>query len=348
MDSLGDKIWGLVGRLVQKAHRHNVAALLHRLKPREATDSDRHSFASAYRGTLAQNLLFLETTRDLLEVFEKAKISVMPLKGILFASRFYKDIGVRPQSDVDLLVHEEDLDLAHRLLIEQGFGEAWPRAFYQDHYHWVYRRGTILLELHWALKAPGTCSPNLARIWDQARWCFAEGVEFLEMAPEDLLTYLAVNKAHQRFPALLDYVDLAKILQHSPLDWERFCQEALKDKTAGPVWFGLSVAKDLLDVPVPDEVLRTLSKPFHAWLSIVLKKLIDLQGGPLHIPCEWLDGPTGRLYESFMEGRPSAIFHLIRPLMFPSRARVSVLAKGSYPRYYYNQLRRFLEQVTRS
>ena len=348
MDSLGDKTWGLVGRSVQKAHRHNVAALLHRLKPREATDSERHSFASAYRKTLAQNLLFLETTRDLLEVFEKAKISVMPLKGVLLASCFYKDIGVRPQSDVDLLVHEEDLELAHRSLIEQGFGEAWPRAFYQDHYHWVYHRGSMLLELHWALKAPGTCSPNLTRIWNQARWRLAECVEFLEMAPEDLLTYLAVNKAHQRFPALLDYVDLAKIIQHSSLDWDRFCQEALKDKTAGPVWFGLSVAKDLLDVPVPDEALRTLSKPFHARLSVFLKKFLGLFGGPLCLSPEQLEGPTGRLYESFMEGRPSAIFHLIRPLLFPSRARVGVLAKGSYPRYYYNQLRRLLDQVTRS
>ncbi|MGH7275373.1 MAG: nucleotidyltransferase family protein, partial [Nitrospiria bacterium] len=100
MDSLGDKIWGLVGHSLQKAHRHNVAALLHRLKPRKARDSERHSFASAYRGTLAQNLLFLETTRDLLEVFEKAKLSVMPLKGVFLASRCYKDIGVRPQSDV--------------------------------------------------------------------------------------------------------------------------------------------------------------------------------------------------------------------------------------------------------
>ncbi|MGH7273601.1 MAG: nucleotidyltransferase family protein, partial [Nitrospiria bacterium] len=253
-----------------------------------------------------------------------------------------------PQSDVDLLVHDEDLDLAHRLLIEQGFGEAWPRAFYQDHYHWVYRRGSILLELHWALKAPGTCSPNLTRIWDQARWRLAEGVEFLEMAPEDLLTYLAVNKAHQRFPALLDYVDLEKILQLSPFDWERLCHQALRDKTAGPIWFGLSVAKDLLAAPVPDDVLRVLSKPLHARLSIILKKLLNLQGGPLHIPLERLDGPTGRLYEIFFEGQPSAIFHMIRPLVFPSRARVGVLAKGSYPRYYYNQVRRFLEQVTHS
>lgn len=56
----------------------------------------------------------------------------------------------------------------------------------------------------------------------------------------------------------------------------------------------------------------------------------------------------GRLYEMLLEGRPSAIYYLLRPLIIPSKARVKVLAEGSYPRYYANQVRRFLEQITRS
>lgn len=348
MDFLGDTLWGLVRHSLPNAHRHNVAALLHHLKPNEATDPDRHSFADAFRQTLAQNLLFLETTREVLEVFRKANIPVIPLKGVLFASRFYGNIGVRPQTDVDILVYERDLSPAHELLLKLGWREACPRDFYQDHYHWVYIRGSVLLELHWALKIPGTCSPSLGRIWDLAQWRFAEGVEFLEMAPEDLLCYLAVNKAHQRFPTLLDFVDLFMILAHSRLDWDRFCQKVLQDKTAGPVWFGLSVAKELLDAPVPEEVLQVLSRPFYARSSVFLKKLLNLWGGPLQISPKRLEGPVGRLYEIFLEGHPSAIFHLLRPLIIPSRARVEVLAGGSYPRYYADQVRRFLRQAIRS
>ena len=120
MDRLGDKIWDLVDRSTQNARRHNVAALLYRLKPAEVTEQDQEAFAKVFRQTLAQNLLFFEVTRGVLEAFRKERITVMPLKGILFASRCYENIGVRPQTDVDVLVRDDDLDRAHRLLIEQG------------------------------------------------------------------------------------------------------------------------------------------------------------------------------------------------------------------------------------
>ena len=348
MDGLGDRIWDLVDRSTRNARRHNVAALLYRLKPAEVTEQDQDAFASTFRQTLAQNLLFLEATRQMLEAFRRAKIPMIPLKGVLFASRFYESIGVRPQSDVDILVCEQDLDGAHRLLLERGFHEAWPRAYYEDHYHWVYQRGSVLLELHWALKSPGTCTPSLSRIWDLARRVSAEEMEFLEMSPEDLLAYMAVNKGHQHFPALLDFVDLAMILYRFPIQWECFCRQVLDDKTAGPVWFGLTVSRELLDAPAPVEVLQDLSKPFYARLAVLLKRLLDFRGGPLHVSPKRLDGPTGRLYEIFLEGHPSAIFHLLRPLIIPSKARVDILAEGSYPRYYFNQLRRLFWQIARS
>ncbi|MBI4396491.1 MAG: nucleotidyltransferase family protein [Elusimicrobia bacterium] len=104
MDELGDLIWNLVDRSAGNAERHHVAALLHRHQPLSARDEDRQCFANAYRRTMAGNLLFLEATRDVLAQLHDNEISAIPLKGSFFALRFYGNLGVRPQNDVDILV----------------------------------------------------------------------------------------------------------------------------------------------------------------------------------------------------------------------------------------------------
>ncbi len=342
MAVLGEHLWSLVGRSLAAAERHRIAPLLHRHQPEAAAETDRQAFAAAHRRTVAANLRFLSVCREVLGAFRSASIPVIPLKGVLFALRYYGEIGVRPQSDVDLLVHRPDLSPAHEQLLRLGFDEAWPRAYYADHYHWVYRRGDVLLELHWALKAPGTCTPDLDRIWSEVCWRAAEGLEFLEMAPVDLLAYLAVNKAHQRFPALIDFVDLARIVDHAPPAWDRLVERALHDGTAAPLWFGLCGIKELLGASVPERVLNALAAPAYVRPARWLKKALDAIGGPLRVPPRYQAGPIGRLYESCLEGRPSAIFHLLRPLVFPSKARVELLAQGSYARYYIHALQRFV------
>jgi len=53
--------------------------------------------------------------------FEQAGIDCILLKGADLISRLYEVRGTRPLSDVDLLVHEQDLPAIHRLLLEAGF-----------------------------------------------------------------------------------------------------------------------------------------------------------------------------------------------------------------------------------
>lgn len=336
--NIGQRIWEMAGSLTL-ARRHRVSALLHILKPKGASDEERKGFAQDFRKTLAENLMYLSETKEILQTLESGGIEVLPLKGVLFAARFYPSIGARPQSDVDILVREKRLNRAHEILIRRGWREAWPREFYKGHYHWVYRRNEILLELHWAFKFPGTCSPDLNRIWKRARWVEAEGLRFLEMAPEDTLSYFCLNKAMQHFPHLIDFVDIALIIQKSQIDWGLLTGSARQDKTEGPLWFGLRHAKDILGAKVPEEVLLTLSRSFRASGAVFLKNLLRCFGGPAKIPTKFLEGPYGRIYEALLEGRPSAAFSLMKPLIFPSRARRELLTNGSYGRYLWKTFR---------
>lgn len=343
---LGERIWELVGRSVPDAQRHGAAALLHALKPSSAAGTDGEEFASAFRKTLSLNLLHLKETKDVLLTFQEAGISVIPLKGVLFASQFYPHIGCRPQSDVDVLVKKDRLDAAHDCLLKMGYKEAVPKSYYRNHYHFVYENSCgVLLELHWGLKVPGTGSLNIHNVWDNAQVVHAEGFEFPAICPEDLLAYMALNKAQQHFSQLIDFVDLFYVASHGQIDWEKFVRGVKSDRTAGPVWFGLFHAEKLLGADVPGFVLKELSSCLEAKPAMALQKILARMGGPHRISSHLLTGPAGRIYELILEGHPVFMLHLLRYLLLPSGGKLSVSSKGSYPAYVYNAARNLLSQL---
>lgn len=65
----------------------------------------------------AQNDFLLKSTKSCLE---KADIAFVPLKGSIVRG-FYPDQYMRASCDTDILVHEEDLENAIRVLVESGF-----------------------------------------------------------------------------------------------------------------------------------------------------------------------------------------------------------------------------------
>ncbi|MBI4396490.1 MAG: nucleotidyltransferase family protein [Elusimicrobia bacterium] len=197
-----------------------------------------------------------------------------------------------------------------------------------------------MLELHWALKPPGTCSPSLDRLWKEAARTSREGMTFLDMSSEDALSHMATNKGHQHFSSLIDFVDIAMILQSRTVDWEKFIAQSLADNTEGPAWFALSCCMELFGSDVPPFVLETLFRSPGAWPAALLRGLLRIWGQPHRAPRALTRGPMGRIYETLLEGHPSFAFNLLRPLLFPPRAKLHVLSKGSLPRYYLNQLRK--------
>lgn len=158
-------------------------------------------------------------------------------------------------------------------------------------------------------------------------------MEFLRLSSEDLLEYIAVNKAQQHFPALLDFLDLHFIVERGGLHWATILENAAANATAGAVWFGLLHCKELLGTSVPNGVLEALGKQPCAWGGRFLRRIVGLRGGPLDIPPRYLEGPWGRLYEALLEGSPRAAMNMLFPLVFPPREKLDALAGGSYWKY---------------
>lgn len=65
-----------------------------------------------YYSNLARNMLLYDELSKVLSAFKTAEIDVIVLKGVFLAEQIYKNIGLRPMSDIDLLVKEKDLQKA--------------------------------------------------------------------------------------------------------------------------------------------------------------------------------------------------------------------------------------------
>ena len=87
----------------------------------------RQSFRSAYMLTAARNILLLNHACQILLRLRAENIPVIALKGLFLLENIYKDVGARSMSDLDILVHREDLNRTIEIL--QGLGYQLSRYF---------------------------------------------------------------------------------------------------------------------------------------------------------------------------------------------------------------------------
>ncbi len=95
-------------------------------------------------------------------ILTKAGIVFFPFKGAEIA-QYYPCPSLRASGDTDLMMHTEDRNKAHTLLVEAGYQAHTP-----DNHEWNYTKGTALFELHDHLLFEETYnSPEAIRFCDR-------------------------------------------------------------------------------------------------------------------------------------------------------------------------------------
>ena len=113
-------------------------------------------------------------------IFEESKISFIPLKGAVIR-KYYPEPWMRTSCDIDILVHEEDLDRAVTALKEK-LGYDCKREEKGPHDIQLYSPSGIHLELHYKLVEENInlkANIVLSDIWnyiEEEKTCFAEKI----------------------------------------------------------------------------------------------------------------------------------------------------------------------------
>ena len=133
------------------------------------------------------------------------------LKGEPLGQRLYGETGLRPSTDIDVLVAREDVsdwvEYARSLGYEPEVDRP-PRLLENNQYPLADRQSGALLELHWRLALPRIPSPEFEQCWRHTRVDETPGVEVRVF--DDTFQYLQAGyHLHHHFGFLKGMVDFA-------------------------------------------------------------------------------------------------------------------------------------------
>jgi hypothetical protein len=209
-------------------------------------------------------------------------IPAIPLKGADIALNYYSDVGLRLMVDFDVLVPEEKIDEAERLLLKMGYESTKTQTGFapgrRRHHHippLVKRNSGAIVEIHRAF----CCLPyssirfDYKEIWGNARPGRLLGSPCLFLAPEDTLLLIALDATHGiAFDRALRHLcDLRPISSTTGFSWDILVQRSARYGMNRHLYYYLFLAKETVGAPVPGSILSGLRKSLdEKFLALIL------------------------------------------------------------------------------
>ncbi|MFC2071742.1 nucleotidyltransferase family protein [Chloroflexota bacterium] len=222
--------------------------------------------------SLARNMLLQEELSKLLSALNEEGIPVIVLKGAALLGSIYDDIGLRPMSDLDILVQPEHLDCAAAIASCQGYvpmtaGDAQERTTTTNRHHSPHLRQFekgILLEIHQHIvDSDSAYHFDLSGFWARAQLVTISGAGALMLSPEDLLIHLSAHflfhRCYSSISALGQLCDISEVIFQygDSMNWN-LIEEFSQDGIAPGLHCVFYACEQLLGSQVPVSVLARL------------------------------------------------------------------------------------------
>jgi hypothetical protein len=230
-----------------------------------------------YHGTFFRNALLYNELSNILNAFKGFDIDVVVLKGAFLAEVIYKDIGLRPMNDIDLLIKKEDFQ---RVKMEMAKLMYYPKIFpskirenrcttLSEELQFKNQDRTSIIEIHWdILPVQSPFKIDISKLWENVKPVKIAGIESLMLAPEDILLHLCLHLDKHLYSSgapsatpLRNYCDIAEVIRHykETINWSYLLQSSKNYGIEEPIYQGLSVASQCFGAFVPAEILRQLN-----------------------------------------------------------------------------------------
>lgn len=209
-----------------------------------------------------RNMMQLDQLDDVLAAL--AGIDAIVLKGAALVLSVYRNTGLRPFHDLDVLVDPRRHDEALALLRAEG----WTALYDYDPGLWDHatslRRRETNLDVHRRYSRELVIPGHLDLSWDLTESVTAprplrSGRSVRILAPTDSLLHTLAHGTFARGPVNLRWVaDAKEILGASAVDWDRLVRLAIAFEVAPVIHDALVFFGDTTGVPVPTGALTSL------------------------------------------------------------------------------------------
>lgn len=239
-----------------------------------------------------KGVLLLRDASDWVKTLAARGVATLALKGLALALRYYRDFGLRPMDDIDLLVRPDDVPEALACLYALGLEptERIPMAC------WPPRPGAPnlgtaavthgcgfvthaprtpggrpepearQLDLHWAALSTNCTHRADERFWEAATPLELHGgIRTLALSPaHELVHVLGHGLRWNSLPSIRWVADAARVIASGAVDWEAFVVEVEQRGLAlgvGPALAHLAT----YEIAVPAEVVSRVDRLEVRW-----------------------------------------------------------------------------------
>lgn len=225
-------------------------------------------FAQIHRSIWGKNQLLFYRIADLIKELYRNSVQTMLLKGTAVSTVYYADLGLREMCDADLLVPTAQAAQALQIVLAQGwrsnlYGLDIPACFFNAQNGINMRNPELYeLDLHWHVLHECCEIDADDDFWREAISVDFHGVPTLALNPADQLLHTCVHGVNWMMsPELRWIADAMMILKRTPqLNWERLITQVQKRQLTLQMRETLTYLRDLLDAPIPDNVLGLLNE----------------------------------------------------------------------------------------
>lgn len=266
-------------RVESLAAFHGVSQLLHASLGRSAPDlvppRVLRRFRERARANVHHSLFLCSELVRLVRRFEASNIPAVPFKGPVLAAYAYGDTTAREYTDLDVFVPKERIVDAARVVLSQGYVcsdqdavDAIERAVDGDgevaytqaaHYTFYRPDGRSRVDLQWRMAEQYFAFALGRRDPWQCRFShvFIGACRIPTFSPTDTLLVLCAHGSKHRWEKLKWLCDIAELLRAhgAEIDWDELARAAAKQRARRMLGLGLALARELLDAPIPPEVV---------------------------------------------------------------------------------------------
>lgn len=241
------------------------------------TDPRMRLLKGVYRRVWLETNQLIHRTQPLLQALHGAGVDILLLKGAPIAVAYYRNLALRPMSDIDVCVRRSQIETADRVLDEQGWKAPRPLRSMASHRHGLEYRHEELgsIDLHWHVLKEVPDPAVDERFWGDSESLDFVGVPVRQLHPRDALLHTLLHGlAANHDPPIRWITDSLTILRSrgGDIDWQRLIEFAERHRLLHRVATGILYLVEHHDAPVPDSVERILRGTRAAWVDRLEKR----------------------------------------------------------------------------
>lgn len=316
--------------------------------PKILMDDDIKKYTIEIKNT---NFFMSAQLLQLVFLLKEKGISILPIKGPALAQHAYKDIALRPFSDLDILAKRDDLQEISSTLLDMGYQNekslsALIHPFIlkkSSDISFIHPDTGVVIELHWKLlKSVHEGLSNIPALFKQSITLPFQNTELSSLPLEEEFLYLCIHAAKHRFERIEWMNDINRLyeLYCTTYDWNKLLDMAMEEGYLSAYLLGLLILNKQYQRNILDKSTQRLmqgKKVSYLYMKVLSLHADDYILKPKKDGFRWMEFFFSLKLEDSLTKKASLLASLIFPLYMDDV--LSIKEQPSYLSFIYYLVR---------